>query len=89
MTSRSTAPSRVAENKQGLVGSSSRRSTHSTWGMNPMSAMRSASSSTSDLDVGHRQLAPVAQVDEPARGGDDDVDALAQLAIWRSMSAPP
>ena len=31
------------------------------------------------LDVGHRQLAPVAEVDEPARGGDDHVDAPAEL----------
>ena len=31
------------------------------------------------LDVGDRQLAPVAQVDEPARGGDDHVDAPAEL----------
>ena len=32
-----------------------------------------------DLDVGHRQLAPVAEVDQPARRGDDDVDAPAEL----------
>jgi hypothetical protein len=31
------------------------------------------------LDVGHRDLAPVGEVDQPSRGGDDDVDALVQL----------
>ena len=78
-TRRSTAPSRVAENSSVWWGCSRRRSTHSTWGMKPMSAMRSASSSTSISSSVHRDLAPVAQVDEPARGGDDHVDALAQL----------
>ena len=33
----------------------------------------------SHLDVGHRDLAPVGQVDQAARGGDDDVDALVEL----------
>ena len=31
------------------------------------------------LDVGHRELAPVTEVDQPARGGDDHVDAPPQL----------
>ena len=31
------------------------------------------------LDVGHRQLAPVAEVDEPAGRGDDHVDPAAEL----------
>ena len=31
------------------------------------------------LDVGHRDLAAVGEVDEPAGGGDDDVDALVEL----------
>ena len=58
---------------------SRRRSTHSTWGMKPMSAMRSASSSTRVSRSATDELAPVAEVDEPARRGDDHVDALAQL----------
>ena len=41
------------------------------------------------LDVGHRQLAPVAQVDQAARGGDDHVHPRRSFLTWRSMSAPP
>ena len=42
-----------------------------------------------DLDVGDRQLAAVAEVDEPAGRGDDDVDAAPQrldLALHRSAA---
>ena len=43
-----------------------------------MSAMRSASSTTSVVDLGHGQLALADQVDEAARGADDEVDAVVQ-----------
>ena len=42
-----------------------------------------------DLEVGHRQLAPVAQVDQAARGGDDDLDPLPQLGHLAVDVGPP
>ena len=79
LTSRSTAPSRVAENSSVWWSRSRRRSTHSTWGMNPMSAMRSASSSTrvsmSATDSSPRSPRSISR---PGRG-DDHVHAPAEL----------
>ena len=78
-TTRSTSPSRVAENNMVWCGDSMRRSTHSTWGRNPMSAMRSASSSTTTSRSGHRHGLTVGEVDQAPRRGDHDVDALVEL----------
>ena len=46
--------------------------------MKPMSAMRSASSRTRTCDRVERHVAALHQVDQPARGPDDDVDAAPQ-----------
>ena len=54
-----------------------------TCGMKPMSAMRSASSTTSTSTCRDGELAALDEVDEPARGADDDVDALLQRGDLR------
>ena len=54
-----------------------------------MSAMRSASSSTTVSIVEQIELLALEQVDQPAGRGDDDLDALASWRICFSMSAPP
>ena len=79
LTSRSTAPSRVAENSRVWWARSRRRNTHSTWGMNPMSAMRSASSSTKVSTSATETSPAVTEVDEPPGGGDDHVHPSTHL----------
>ena len=50
-------------------------------GMKPMSSMRSASSMTSKLDAGEQQSAALGMIEQPARGGDQHVDAARQLGV--------
>ena len=79
LTRRSTAPSSVAENSSVWCGRSRRRSTQSTCGHESHVGHAVRLVETPRLDVGHRHLAPVAEVDQPPRRGDHHVDALAQL----------
>jgi hypothetical protein len=50
-------------------------------GMNPMSSIRSASSITSSEQPEQQDLAAAEQVHQPARRGDQHVDALCQAAV--------
>ncbi len=88
-TSRSTAPSSVAEKRRVWWGRSSRRSTHSTWGMNPMSAMRSASSSTS-VSISATETSPRSPRSMRRPGVAMTTSTPRRnFFTWRSMSAPP
>ena len=54
-----------------------------------MSAMRSASSITTHLDLGHRDVLALDQVDQAARSGDDYVRALCEaLGLRLDVGAP-
>ena len=55
------------------------RRIHSTCGVKPSSAMRSASSRTTHLDAAQVELVLLEEVDQPQRRGDDDVDTVLQL----------
>ena len=82
LTSASTSPSSVAENSRRCASAGVCASSSVTSGRKPMSAIWSASSSTVISTVVERAGAPLDQVAEPARGGDEDVDAA--LAARRS-----
>ena len=60
----------------------SRRRIFSTWGLKPMSSIRSASSRTSDLDLRlEGDHAPVGEILQPSGSGDEDVRALQPLGL--------
>ena len=56
-------------------------------GRKPRSSISSASSSTSALDPAEHQVALLGQVEQPAGGADDHVDALAQRGDLRLVGA--
>ena len=71
-----TSPSSVAENSIVWCGPMQWRRIHSTCGVNPSSAMRSASSSTTTSTPSRGSTSSdLMQVDQPQRRGDDDLDA--------------
>ena len=69
----------MAENNIVWRGAVHLRRIHSTCGVNPSSAMRSASSSTTISTALEVELVLLQQVDEAQRRGDDDVDALVEV----------
>ncbi len=79
LTSRSTAPSRVAENSRVWWLAFQPAQHPLDLGHEPHVGHTVGLVEHQGLDVGHRQLAPVAEVDEAARGGDDHVHAASQL----------
>ena len=74
-----TSPSSVAENSIVWRRATQWRRIHSTCGVNPSSAMRSASSRTTTSTEPRLDLVRLDQVDQPQRRGHDDLDAEAQL----------
>ena len=59
----------------------------STSGRKPRSSISSASSRTSAADVAELQVALLGQVEQPARGADDDLDAACQRLDLRLVGA--
>ena len=81
-------PGIVAENSIVCRFSGVIATMRSTSGRKPRSSISSASSRTSSSDVREVEVALLRQVDEPARGADDDVDAGAQRLDLRLVRAP-
>ena len=86
---RSTSPSRVAEKSIDWCGRTRWRSSHSTWGVNPMSAIRSASSSTT-VSIWPRSISPRCRRSMSRPGVAITTSSPARTDLtWASMLVPP